>query len=157
MCSGVYAVAFPNSGTCHNKCLTRDNTTIARKLETKPFIFNRKPKPYREVPNPRKHFGEKKLQGTYALRSQVLRDVGSLKACLTRGPIRKPLNTKFDKIRNRGDACALSFANADIPGGRYRSGGLAQDRSCLDPKPRVVFEPACMVEIPPNYIILYRA
>ena len=26
-----------------------------------------------------------------------------------------------------GDACALNFANADIPGGRYRSGGLAQE------------------------------
>lgn len=26
-----------------------------------------------------------------------------------------------------GDACALNFANAKIPGGRYRSGGLAQE------------------------------
>lgn len=26
-----------------------------------------------------------------------------------------------------GDACALNFANAEIPGGRYRSGGLAQE------------------------------
>lgn len=26
-----------------------------------------------------------------------------------------------------GDACALNFANASVPGGRYRSGGLAQE------------------------------
>lgn len=56
-----------------------------------------------------------------------------------------------------GDASALSFANADIPGGRYRSGGLAQEEDLCRLLPQLY--PALKATpypIPPGTVLVAR-
>ncbi len=56
-----------------------------------------------------------------------------------------------------GDACALNFANAEIPGGRYRSGGLAQEEDLCRLLPQLY--PALksfQYPIPPGVTLITR-
>ena len=56
-----------------------------------------------------------------------------------------------------GDVCALNFANADIPGGRYRSGGLAQEEDLCRLLPQLYPSlKSSQYPIPPGVALLTR-
>lgn len=56
-----------------------------------------------------------------------------------------------------GDACALNFASGDIPGGRYRSGGLAQEEDLCRLLPQLYPSlKSSQYPIPPGVALLTR-